>query len=85
MNTLSLSYADNPDLKLQLGQAQPGDKITLEIEVMVKSNDGDQFDAVVESITESEPTEAADSEEEDMPEDEAPAMVLVVKKGAKKE
>lgn len=77
MNTLVLDFKDNPDLQSALAGKQPGDRVTLEIEVMVTAVDDEKFEGDVESIT----TEDAEGEEETAEVDaDAPVMAVFVKR-----
>lgn len=78
-NSIIFDFRDNPDLKALIGGKQPGDKLTLEIDVMVTSVDEETFEATIESIS-------TDSEEEDSAEVDAESPVnaiLVVSKKKK--
>jgi hypothetical protein len=87
-NCLILDLEDNEDLKAQLSGFEPGDKVTLEVTVQVKSVDDGSFEADVDSVTEVEGKASREEyEDEEVSEDEdSPAMlVLVGKKGKKPE
>lgn len=85
-NSLNLDLTDNAELKAQLQGYEPGDKVTLEITVQVKSVDDTSFEASVEEVT-----EAPEAPEDEMSEDEgegeedmgekAPALVVMIGKG----
>lgn len=62
-NTIRLDFRDNPDLKTLLGGYGPGDKVVLELEVSVKSNDEQTFEASVDSIDAESCDEEASEEE----------------------
>ena len=62
-NSLDLDYKDNPDLSDLLSGKQPGDRVTIELELMVKSNDQAHFEGDVESV--SVETEESEDETED--------------------
>lgn len=67
-DTLLLSYKGNAELKKALGDYQPGDTCELTIEVTVRANDDETFDAVIDAV---EPSESMGYEEEEEGEDEA--------------
>lgn len=73
-NTLSLDFRDNPELKAALGGKQPGDKITVEFDLMVKDVTDEGLDASIECVycdnDEGDPAEAAVSADE-------PVMVVM--------
>lgn len=66
-DSLILSYKGNAELKKALGDYQPGDTCELTIEVTVRANDDEAFDAVIDAV---EPSESMGSGEEEG-EDEA--------------
>ena len=60
-NRLRLDYKNNEELKSSLEGFQPGDYVTLEVKVMVTSNDDAAFEADVDEVTaESESEESAE-------------------------
>jgi hypothetical protein len=87
-NTLRLDFRDNPELKTLLGGLAPGDRVTLELELMAKSVDDESFEAVVEGIA----VEGEESEDESAepvsgsvePTADEPVMVVMATKAAKK-
>lgn len=76
-NTLSLDFRDNPDLKAALAGLEPGDSVTLEIDVTVKSVDDDFFESDIDSIT-------TESEGDAIPTDVDAPVTLVMIGGKKK-
>lgn len=85
-NSLHLDLTDNEELKAQLQGYEPGDKVTIELTVQVKSIDDSSFEASVEEVTETDgmAEETSDDDEEDMSEEDAKAPALVVMVGKKK-
>lgn len=49
-DSLLLSYNGNEELKKALGDLQPGDTCELKIEVTVRANDEEAFDAMIDSV-----------------------------------
>lgn len=75
-NKLALDFRDNPDLKSLLGGKQPGDRLTLEFEVMVTSVDEETFEAEIESITPDSDGEDAETVDVDT---ESPVSATLIK------
>lgn len=89
-DSLLLSYKDNPELLAALGDKQPGDSVTLTIQVTVRANDEEHFDALIDNVETSdsetaEPDEGSDEEEaKDAAEGESsPAIALLGKRKKK--
>ncbi len=83
-NTLSLDFKDNPELKAALGGLEPGDRVTIEIELMTSAVDGERFEAVVEGIAVEGEAETEDEEGEPTsvePSADEPVMVVMAVKG----
>lgn len=86
-NSLHLDLTDNEELKAQLQGYEPGDKVTLEVTVQVKSVDDSAFEASIEEVVEAPeaPESEADEEEDDMDEEDAKAPAMMVLIGKKKD
>lgn len=60
---LMLSYKSNEELKKALGDLQPGDKAELTIEVTVRANDDEAFDAIIDAVEMNEETAEEEASE----------------------
>lgn len=72
-DSLLLSYKGNEELKKTLGDLQPGDTCELKLEVTVRANDDEAFDAVIDSVEMCD--EMSEDEEDDETETENEAKV----------
>jgi hypothetical protein len=82
-NRLTLDYADLPDLKAALGGLSPGDRCTVEFELMVTANDDGSITGDIEGVCydcEEEDSKEADSEGSAEPTTEEPVMVVISKR-----
>lgn len=88
-NTLRLDFRDNPELQALLGGLSPGDRVTLELDLMAKSVDSESFEAVVENIsvegeeTETEEGETTSASGEVEPTSDEPVMIVMASKAKK--
>ena len=78
-DTITLNYdAYDEALKLALAGKQPGETCVLTIRAKVMSNDDESAGLEVEEVTLDEDSYSEPEMEEEMDEDEAPAMVVAV-------
>lgn len=85
-NRLHLDYKDSPDLKAAAGGLAPGERLTIELSVMVSANNDDYLEADVEEI--SLETEAEEGDETEVakatPSEDEPVMVEVMREAKRK-
>ena len=82
MDKLTLNYGAYDDaLKLALAGQEPGTEVVLTIRAQVVANTDESADLSIEEVTldKAEPVEA-EEETDDMPEEDAPAIVVAVAK-----
>ena len=82
-NRLTLDYADLPDLKAALGGLSPGDRCTVEFELMVTANDDGSITGDIEGVSydcSEEDSKKADTEGSAEPTTEEPVMAVISKR-----
>lgn len=78
MNTFSLDLADNAELKAALAGAEPGDRVTLEVTLMVTEANEQRFEGDIESISvDTMSEEDGEASEPVEPDVEAPVMIVL--------
>lgn len=80
-NVLKLDLRDNDELKTTLGGKQPGDRVTLEFDIVVRNVTDDAFEGNIDAIY---TDGGSDEDETAYPDAESPVMVVMVKGKGKK-
>lgn len=86
MNKLTLDLADNDELKTALSGKEPGDRVTLTVEVMVTDANDQMFEGDIESILTDGMEEDDEGEVEEIkPDKTSPVMIVMGPKDADEE
>lgn len=80
MDSITLSYSEYDDaLKAALSGKEPGDECVLTIRAKVLTNTDESVDLEVQEVT-LDDYEEGETEEPEMDDEEAPAMIVAIKK-----
>lgn len=73
-STAEFDFSDNPELAALFATKKPGDKVTLEVEFIVKESDQNRATATIKSICD---CSAEDMDEEEIkPDGSSPVMMV---------